>query len=71
MLPTVFEQAKELKSLDGKPLAVYRSQRGWTAAQNNLAQLSTDSSHRTARGATHEALLGDRRFAALTIQIIS
>ena len=74
MLPTVFDQAKQLTTLDGKPLAVLTAgsgtQRGWTAAQNKLAQLSNNSVHRTAHGATHEALLGDRRFAALTTQII-
>ena len=74
MLPTVFAQAKQLTSLNGKPLAVLTadqgSQRGWTTAQNKLAQLSTNSIHRTAHGATHEALLGDPRFAALTTQII-
>lgn len=37
--------------------------RGWTAAQNKLAQLSTNSSHRTVAGATHETLLEDKRFA--------
>ena len=70
MLPTVFDEAKELQSLNGKPLAVLTagsgSQRGWTAAQNNLAQLSTDSIHRTARGATHAELLEDRRSATIT-----
>jgi pimeloyl-ACP methyl ester carboxylesterase len=74
MLRTVFDQAKQLKSLDGKPLAVLTAgeggQRGWTNAQNKLAELSTNSVHRTAAGATHEALLGDPRFAALTAQII-
>ena len=74
MLPTVFDQARELTSLNGKPLAVLTAgsgtQRGWTAAQNELAQLSTNSIHRTAPGATHAELLEDRRFAAITTQII-
>ncbi len=74
MLPTVFDQAKQLKSLNGKPLAVLTagsgSQRGWTAAQNKLAQLSTNSVNRTAHGATHDELLEDRRFATITTQVI-
>jgi len=74
MLPTVFDQAKALKSLDGKPLAVLTAdrgaQRGWAVAQNKLAQLSTNSVHRTAHGSTHEALLEDREFATLTTRLI-
>ena len=74
MLPTVFEQAKELTDLDGKPLGVLTagsgSQRGWTEAQNKLAQRSTNNIHRTAQGATHAELLEDRRFATITAQII-
>jgi hypothetical protein len=70
MLPTVFDQAKALKSLDGKPLAVLTAdlgtQRGWFAAQDKLAQLSRNSAHRTVQGATHSALLEDQRFAAIT-----
>lgn len=69
-LPTVFRQTKALKSLDGKPLYVLTAelgnQRGWLAAQRKLAQLSTNSVHRTATGATHVALLEGRRFAAVT-----
>ena len=75
MLPTVFDQAKALKSLDGKPLAVLSAdvgqQRGWAPAQAKLAQLSTNSVHRTARGATHAALLEDQHFAAITSRTIA
>lgn len=75
MLPTVFDQAKALKSLDGKPLAVLTAdlgqQRGWFAAQAKLARLSTDSVRRTAHGATHAALLEDQRFAAITSRAIA
>src|SRR3954454_9965266 len=50
-LPTVFDQAKALRSLHGKPLAVLTASvgqvRGWVAAQNKLAQLSTNSTHHT------------------------
>jgi pimeloyl-ACP methyl ester carboxylesterase len=74
MLPAVFGQAKALTSLEGKPLAVLTAdvgqQRGWTAAQSELARLSTNSTQQTAHGATHEALLEDRRFAAITSRAI-
>ena len=74
MLPTVFDQAKELASLDAKPLAVLTAdvgqQRGWLAAQTALARLSTKSEHTIAHGATHTALLEERRFAAITADTI-
>ena len=75
MLPKVFDQAKALKDLDGKPLAVLSAgvgeQRGWVAAQAKLAQLSRNSVHRTVHGATHAALLEDQRFAAITSRTIA
>ena len=74
MLPKVFDQAKALKSLDGKPLGVLTAGRdqqpGWAAAQDKLAQLSRNSGHRTVQDATHSALLEDQRFAAMTSQTI-
>jgi pimeloyl-ACP methyl ester carboxylesterase len=74
-LPTVFEQAKALKSLNGKPLAVLTAsvgtQRGWVAAQNRLAKLSTNGAHQSVVGATHAALLEDRGFASITSRAIS
>ena len=75
MLPKVFDQAKALTSLDGKPLVVLTAdrgtQRGWFAAQTKLARLSRNSVHRTAHGATHAALLEDQRFAAITSRAIA
>jgi pimeloyl-ACP methyl ester carboxylesterase len=69
-LPTIFNQAKTLRSLDGKPLFVLSASvgemRGWDAAQNKLAHLSTSSVHQTVPGATHAALLEDKSFAAIT-----
>jgi pimeloyl-ACP methyl ester carboxylesterase len=66
-LPTIFNEAKALHTLNGKPLAVVSAgvgeMRGWTAAQNKLAQLSTNSTHRTVAGAAHETLLEDESFA--------
>ena len=74
-LPTVFEQAKALKSLNGKPLAVLTAsvgtQRGWVAAQKRLATLSTNSARQSVVGATHAALLEDRGFASITGRAIS
>ena len=52
-LRTVFDQTKALTSLDGKPLFVLTAdlgqQEGWSAAQNKLATLSTNSLHQTPR----------------------
>jgi pimeloyl-ACP methyl ester carboxylesterase len=74
-LPTVFDEAKTLRSLHGKPLTVLTAGvgqvRGWTAAQDKLAQLSTNSTHRTVAGATHEALLGEKTFAGATSRAIT
>jgi pimeloyl-ACP methyl ester carboxylesterase len=73
-LPTVFDQAKALRTLDGKPLAVVSGSvgemTGWAAAQAKLARLSTNSIHRTVAGATHAALLEDRTFARATSRAI-
>jgi pimeloyl-ACP methyl ester carboxylesterase len=74
-LPTVFDQAKTVTSLGGKPLGVLSAdvdqQDGWAAAQAKLAQLSSDSVHTTAHGATHASLLEDERFAAITSRAIA
>ncbi len=67
-LPTVFTQAKALTTLGSTPLIVLTADQGqdpgWPEAQNKLATLSTNSAHRIVHGATHIALLIDRRFAA-------
>src|SRR3954454_23317325 len=74
-LPTVFNEAKTLRSLHGKPLTVLTAtvgqMRGWVAAQNKLAQLSTNSTHHTVAGATHEALLEDKALARATSRAIT
>jgi hypothetical protein len=74
-LPTVFNQTKELRSLHGKPLAVLSASvgdmRGWAAAQNKLARLSTNSTHRAVAGASHAALLEDKGFATITSRTIT
>ena len=74
LLPTVFRQDKALTSLDGKPLFVLSAdvgqKSGWSAAQSELATLSTNSVHQTTHGATHEALLADRNYAAVSSRAI-
>ena len=68
-LPRLFDEAKAVKSLNGRPLAVVTAtvgqQRGWSTAQARLAKLSTNSVQQTVAGATHVALLEDKRFAAI------
>jgi pimeloyl-ACP methyl ester carboxylesterase len=74
MLPTAFNQAKALRGFGAKPLVVITAGKGqmtgWTAAQDKLARLSSNSAHRTIAGAEHAALLDDRRFAANCSQAI-
>jgi pimeloyl-ACP methyl ester carboxylesterase len=73
-LPTVLRQAKAITTLGGKPLFVLSAdvgqQAGWSAAQDRLATLSTNSIHTTTHGATHQALLEEQRYAALSAQAI-
>jgi pimeloyl-ACP methyl ester carboxylesterase len=74
-LPTVFNQAKAVRSLHGKPLAVLSAgvgeMRGWASAQDKLARLSTNSTHRTIAGASHAALLEEKNFATITSDAIT
>jgi hypothetical protein len=74
-LPTVFDQARALTTLGGKPLFVLTAdldqQSGWFALQDKLATLSADSVHQTTHGATHGALLEDQRFASITSRAIA
>jgi pimeloyl-ACP methyl ester carboxylesterase len=74
-LSRMFDEAKALKSVGGKPVAVVTAlsgaQRGWIAAQNKLAKLSTNSFHRTVPAATHETLLEEERFATVASHAIA
>jgi pimeloyl-ACP methyl ester carboxylesterase len=67
-------QAAALTDFADKPLVVLTAGSGhdaaWTAAQNQLATLSTDSAHRVVAGATHEALIGEQQDAAATTQAV-
>jgi pimeloyl-ACP methyl ester carboxylesterase len=68
------EQAAALPDLADKPLLVLTAGSGhdaaWSAAQNRLARLSTNSVHRIIAGATHEDLVGNEEDAAATTQAI-
>jgi pimeloyl-ACP methyl ester carboxylesterase len=61
MLPTVLDQAARVTSIGAVPLIIVsagvESQRGWTAAQDVQASLSSRAQHRTIAGATHDSLL--------------
>jgi hypothetical protein len=50
--------------------AAVGQQSGWAAAQSRLARLSTNSAHTTAQGATHQALLEEQRYAAISARAI-
>jgi pimeloyl-ACP methyl ester carboxylesterase len=75
-LPAAFDQAKALHTLDGKPLAVVTATgslhdtKGWSAAQDRLAALSTNNSHRIV-DATHAGLLDDERAALASTSAIT
>jgi hypothetical protein len=68
------EQAAALRDFADKPLIVLTAGSGhdaaWSAAQNRLATLSTNSVHRIIAGATHEDLIANEEDAAATTQAI-
>jgi pimeloyl-ACP methyl ester carboxylesterase len=68
------QQAASLTNLDGKPLIVLTADTGnaagWQAKQDQMATLSTNSSHRVAKATTHESLLYDEADAAQASQAI-
>jgi pimeloyl-ACP methyl ester carboxylesterase len=67
-------QAGALTDFGAKPLVVLTAGVGsdatHLAAQNRLATLSSNSAHRTIAGASHEALVGEQKYAAATSQAI-
>ncbi len=75
MYRTVFEQAKALTSLDGKPLVVVtatelmQKHEEWIDLQDRLAALSTNNDHRVA-DATHAGLIDDRESYKFSVQAI-
>jgi len=68
------QQAASLRDFSDKPLVVLTAGVGhdaaWSAAQNHLAGLSTNSTHRVVDGATHQTLVADEEHAATTTQAI-
>jgi pimeloyl-ACP methyl ester carboxylesterase len=60
-LPAALQQAQTLTSLGDRPLIVVSSgsgqQAGWLEAQDELPQLSTNSSHRVLPAATHSSII--------------
>ncbi|HEX2805006.1 MAG TPA: alpha/beta fold hydrolase [Kineosporiaceae bacterium] len=71
---TSMEEAASLRDFADKPLVVLTAGSGndaaWSAKQNHLAALSTNSVHRVVAGATHEMLVADEKAAAITTQAI-
>jgi pimeloyl-ACP methyl ester carboxylesterase len=67
-------QAAALRDFGAKPLVVLTAgsqhDAAWTASQNHLATLSTNSVHRVIDGATHEALIGNEKDTAATTHAI-
>jgi pimeloyl-ACP methyl ester carboxylesterase len=67
-------EAAMLTHFGDKPLVVLTAGVGsdatHDAAQNKLATLSTDTSHRVVHGATHQALIYNERYAKATTQAI-
>jgi pimeloyl-ACP methyl ester carboxylesterase len=63
IVPTLFEQAQALKTLGDLPLVVLTASEsadktGWAAAQDQIAELSTNVSHREV-GSSHQGLVDD------------
>jgi pimeloyl-ACP methyl ester carboxylesterase len=75
-LVNVFAQAQALTTFDPKPLAVVTSQenaegtKGWAAAQDRMAALSTNSTHWTAH-TTHVGLLDDANGSTDSVRAIT
>jgi pimeloyl-ACP methyl ester carboxylesterase len=71
---TSMEEAADLRDFADKPLVVLTAGSGndsaWSAKQDHLASLSTNSVHRVVAGATHEMLVADEKAAASTTQAI-
>lgn len=73
-LPAAFRQAAALSTLGAKPLVVVTAgqeqQRGWSAEQDRMAKLSSNTAHQIVP-ATHDSLVAsatDSRFSTTAIQ---
>jgi len=75
-LPSSFTQAQALTSLGALPLVVLTAKEnvdqrpGWDAAQDELAQLSTNTRH-TVADLSHTAFLDDAAGAALSVEAVT
>jgi pimeloyl-ACP methyl ester carboxylesterase len=72
--PQTVTQTRGLRSLDDKPLAVVSAgtqEPEWLELQDDLATLSSDSTHRVVEGATHMSVLDDRSDAQATSAAIA
>jgi pimeloyl-ACP methyl ester carboxylesterase len=71
---TAMAQATSLTSLGDRPLVVVTAEKeaqdGWTAAQDELATLSTNVLHRVLPDSTHAALVENEEMAAQSSQAI-
>ena len=74
MVPTIMANVQSRTDLGDLPLAVLTApedaQTGWLAAQNDLAALSSNSTHLIIAGASHESLLDNQTIAAASSQAI-
>jgi pimeloyl-ACP methyl ester carboxylesterase len=74
ILPTTFREAQALTTLQSKPLGVLTASEslqtgGWSAAQNTLVRLSSNSAHRNVIS-SHAGLLEDAPGAAASTRMI-
>jgi pimeloyl-ACP methyl ester carboxylesterase len=71
---TAMAQAESLTKIGDRPLVVLTAQKdalgGWMAAQDDLAELSTNVDHRVLPDATHAGLVEHESFAAQSSQAI-
>lgn len=71
--PRTTDQARSLRSLGDKPLAVVSAGTqscAWLGLQDELAELSTDSVHRVVDGSTHVSVLYDPDDAKITSEAV-
>jgi pimeloyl-ACP methyl ester carboxylesterase len=73
-MPALLNQAQELSSLGSTPLVVLtaagqHADAAWAEAQNRMAELSTNSSHRQA-DAPHAGMLDEEEGAAVSVRAI-
>ena len=75
MVPRIFEQSQSLITLDDRPLVVLTasenlSTEGWSAAQDRLAALSSDSVHRAVRS-SHAGMIEDANGSDASVAAIT